>query len=181
MSFSRFFLSVTLIASSSSKSSSTKGDVLEGRGVSSNVTFSLAKARFHGSDPKAIRCETTFLTTFQFRPRPGNKPKRAKTATANISNNVTHFHASSPPPLNRRCLPTPHCDTTSTLTPSSPPSSYHHHHHPVTPSPPKPPPQPPPPKGARGFITTNEGALESGRQPGGWAVGLGLAARGVCL
>nr|GEV58534.1 hypothetical protein [Tanacetum cinerariifolium] len=39
MSFSRFFFSVTLIASSSSKSSSTKGDVLEGREVSSNVTL----------------------------------------------------------------------------------------------------------------------------------------------
>ncbi|GJU59887.1 gypsy type transposase [Tanacetum coccineum] len=36
----RFFFSVTLIASSSSKSSSTKGDVLEGGGVSSNVTLS---------------------------------------------------------------------------------------------------------------------------------------------
>ncbi|GJZ28389.1 hypothetical protein Tco_0573036 [Tanacetum coccineum] len=35
-----FFFSVTLIASSSSKSSSTKGDVLEGGGVSSNVTLS---------------------------------------------------------------------------------------------------------------------------------------------
>ncbi|GJY85318.1 reverse transcriptase domain-containing protein [Tanacetum coccineum] len=40
MSLSRIFFSVTLIASSSSKSSSTKGDVLEGRGVSSNVTLS---------------------------------------------------------------------------------------------------------------------------------------------
>ncbi|GJR26779.1 putative reverse transcriptase domain-containing protein [Tanacetum coccineum] len=40
MSFSRFFFSVTLIASSSSKSSSTKGDVLEGGGVSLNVTLS---------------------------------------------------------------------------------------------------------------------------------------------
>ncbi|GJR63742.1 hypothetical protein Tco_1505904 [Tanacetum coccineum] len=39
MSFSRFFFSVTLIASSSYKSSSTKGDVLEGGGVSSNVTL----------------------------------------------------------------------------------------------------------------------------------------------
>nr|GEX28007.1 hypothetical protein [Tanacetum cinerariifolium] len=37
--FVRFF-STTLIASSSSKSSSTKGDVLEGGGVSSNVTLS---------------------------------------------------------------------------------------------------------------------------------------------
>ncbi|GJS04748.1 hypothetical protein Tco_0321256 [Tanacetum coccineum] len=35
-----------------------------------------SKSRFHGSDPKAIRCETTFLTTFQFCPRPGNEPKR---------------------------------------------------------------------------------------------------------
>ncbi|GJS90357.1 copia protein [Tanacetum coccineum] len=35
----RFFFSVTLIASSSSKSSSTKGDVLKGGGVSSNVTL----------------------------------------------------------------------------------------------------------------------------------------------
>ncbi|GJV39991.1 hypothetical protein Tco_1418431 [Tanacetum coccineum] len=41
MSFSRFFFSVTLIAYSSSKSSSTKGDALEGGGVSSNVTLSL--------------------------------------------------------------------------------------------------------------------------------------------
>ncbi|GJW82676.1 retrovirus-related pol polyprotein from transposon TNT 1-94 [Tanacetum coccineum] len=40
MSFSRFFFSVTLIASSSSKSSSTNGDVLEGGGVSLNVTLS---------------------------------------------------------------------------------------------------------------------------------------------
>ncbi|GJY51968.1 hypothetical protein Tco_0442815 [Tanacetum coccineum] len=40
MSFSRFFFSVTLIASSSSKSSSTKGDVLKGGGVLSNVTLS---------------------------------------------------------------------------------------------------------------------------------------------
>nr|GEU55558.1 hypothetical protein [Tanacetum cinerariifolium] len=36
----RFFFLVTLIASSSFKSSSTKGDVLEGGGVSSNVTLS---------------------------------------------------------------------------------------------------------------------------------------------
>nr|GEZ26497.1 copia protein [Tanacetum cinerariifolium] len=35
-----FFFSITLIASSLSKSSSTKGDVLEGGGVSSNVTLS---------------------------------------------------------------------------------------------------------------------------------------------
>ncbi|GJV43873.1 hypothetical protein Tco_1428409 [Tanacetum coccineum] len=35
-----FILFVTFIASSSSKSSSTKGDVLEGGGVSSNVTLS---------------------------------------------------------------------------------------------------------------------------------------------
>ncbi|GJX18179.1 putative reverse transcriptase domain-containing protein [Tanacetum coccineum] len=51
MSFSRFFFSVTLIASSSSKSSSTKGDVLEGGGVSSNVTLN-----FHSdasSDPSS--------------------------------------------------------------------------------------------------------------------------------
>ncbi|GJT90573.1 putative reverse transcriptase domain-containing protein [Tanacetum coccineum] len=40
MSFSKFFFSVTLIASSSYKSSSTEGDVLEGRGVSSKVTLS---------------------------------------------------------------------------------------------------------------------------------------------
>ncbi|GJV11224.1 hypothetical protein Tco_1352765 [Tanacetum coccineum] len=40
MSFSRFFFLVTLIASSSSKSSSTKGDVLEVGGVLSNVTLS---------------------------------------------------------------------------------------------------------------------------------------------
>ncbi|GJY33111.1 putative reverse transcriptase domain-containing protein [Tanacetum coccineum] len=40
MSLSRFFFSVTLIASSSFKSSSTKGGVLEGGGVSSNVTLS---------------------------------------------------------------------------------------------------------------------------------------------
>ncbi|GJX18428.1 hypothetical protein Tco_0221105 [Tanacetum coccineum] len=40
MSFSRFFFPVTLIASSSSKSSFTKGDILEGGGVSSNVTLS---------------------------------------------------------------------------------------------------------------------------------------------
>ncbi|GJX61033.1 reverse transcriptase domain-containing protein [Tanacetum coccineum] len=40
MSLSRFFFSMTLIASSSSKSSSTKGDVLEDGGVSSNVTLS---------------------------------------------------------------------------------------------------------------------------------------------
>ncbi|GJU49516.1 hypothetical protein Tco_1219071 [Tanacetum coccineum] len=40
MSFSKFLFSVTLIASSSSKSSSTKGDALEGGGVSSNVTLS---------------------------------------------------------------------------------------------------------------------------------------------
>ncbi|GJS70057.1 hypothetical protein Tco_0702898 [Tanacetum coccineum] len=36
----RFFFSVTLIDSSSSKSSSTMGDVLEGRGVLSDVTLS---------------------------------------------------------------------------------------------------------------------------------------------
>ncbi|GJX35595.1 hypothetical protein Tco_0247152 [Tanacetum coccineum] len=36
----RFFFLITLIASSSYKSSSTKGDVLEGGGVSSNVTLS---------------------------------------------------------------------------------------------------------------------------------------------
>ncbi|GKA98945.1 retrovirus-related pol polyprotein from transposon TNT 1-94 [Tanacetum coccineum] len=36
----RFFFSITLIASSSSKLSSTKGDVLEGGGVSPNVTLS---------------------------------------------------------------------------------------------------------------------------------------------
>ncbi|GKB68187.1 ribonuclease H-like domain-containing protein [Tanacetum coccineum] len=38
--FSKFFFSVVLIAYSSSKSSSTKGDVLEGGEVSSNVTLS---------------------------------------------------------------------------------------------------------------------------------------------
>ncbi|GJZ99683.1 putative reverse transcriptase domain, ribonuclease H-like domain protein [Tanacetum coccineum] len=40
MSFSKFFFSVTLTASSSFKSSSTKGGVLEGGGVSLNVTLS---------------------------------------------------------------------------------------------------------------------------------------------
>ncbi|GKA71726.1 hypothetical protein Tco_0777865 [Tanacetum coccineum] len=39
----RFFFSVALIASSSSKSSSTKGDVLDGGGVSSNVTLSFLR------------------------------------------------------------------------------------------------------------------------------------------
>ncbi|GJW69769.1 hypothetical protein Tco_0126686 [Tanacetum coccineum] len=40
MPFPEISFSVTLHASSSSKSSSTKGDVLEGGGVSSNVTLS---------------------------------------------------------------------------------------------------------------------------------------------
>nr|GEZ92419.1 ribonuclease H-like domain-containing protein [Tanacetum cinerariifolium] len=40
MSFSKLFFFVTLIASTSSKSSSIKGDFLEGRGVSLNVTLS---------------------------------------------------------------------------------------------------------------------------------------------
>nr|GEZ48634.1 copia protein [Tanacetum cinerariifolium] len=40
MSLSNLFFSVTLIVSSLSKSSSIKGDVLEGGGVSSNVTLS---------------------------------------------------------------------------------------------------------------------------------------------
>nr|GEX69837.1 hypothetical protein [Tanacetum cinerariifolium] len=40
ISFSMFFFSITLIASSSSESSYTRGDVLDGGGVSSNVTLS---------------------------------------------------------------------------------------------------------------------------------------------
>ncbi|GJR67723.1 hypothetical protein Tco_0013788 [Tanacetum coccineum] len=51
----RFFFSVNLIASSSSKSSSTQGDVLEGGGVSLNVTLSGSSSFLSGSGCEGLR------------------------------------------------------------------------------------------------------------------------------
>nr|GEV86105.1 hypothetical protein [Tanacetum cinerariifolium] len=55
MSFSKIFFSATLIASSSSKSSSTKGDVLEGGGVPLNITLSDSSIFLNTDDDAAFR------------------------------------------------------------------------------------------------------------------------------